>query len=111
MRPILLKLDAIRSATATAAPGRCTALETQGVSRPVSMGCFARNSALRAALDPATDDLLLDIVINRCGALAHRRRQPRTRCAPLTPSPVVAAGARLSRLRFDVTDGVTLARR
>src|SRR5690348_2345516 len=37
------------------------------------MECFARNSALRAALDPATDDLLFDIVINQCGARAHRR--------------------------------------
>jgi hypothetical protein len=37
------------------------------------MGCFARNSALRAALHPATDDLLFDIVINRCGVRAGRR--------------------------------------
>jgi len=47
------------------------------------MGCFARNSALRAALDPATDDLLFDIVINdlacgriaarHCGRIAHLR--------------------------------------
>ena len=44
------------------------------------MDCFARNSALRAALDPATDNLLFDIVINPCGARAHRR--PRTYCAP-----------------------------
>jgi len=39
----------------------------------LSMGCFARNSALRAAVDPDTDELLFDIVINRCGTRAHRR--------------------------------------
>ena len=58
---------------------------------PASMDCFARNSALRAALDPVTDDLLFDIVINPCGVRAHRARQPRTHCAPahrhLSPLP------------------------
>jgi hypothetical protein len=47
---------------------------------------------LRAALDPATDDLLFDIVINRCGARAHRRPP----AAPLrirAPESITAAGA------------------
>jgi hypothetical protein len=51
---------------------------------PASMDCFARNSALRAALDPATDDLLFDIVINQCGA--------RTHCRPPAPHPLHAGG-------------------
>ena len=45
---------------------------------PASMDCFARNSALSAALDPATDDLLFDIVINpwRAGASPSASRAP-----------------------------------
>ena len=46
------------------------------------MGCFARNSALRAALDPATDGLLFDIVINDLARGRIAARQPRTHCAP-----------------------------
>jgi hypothetical protein len=49
---------------------------------PASMDCFARNSALRAALDPATDDLLFDNcnqAMWRAGRIAAR--QPRIHCA------------------------------
>ena len=59
------------------------------------MGCFARNSALRAALDPATDDLLFDIVINRCGARAHRRPPAAYLLRVRAPSSVAAAGPRV----------------
>jgi hypothetical protein len=74
------------------------------------MECFARNSALRAALDPATDDLLFDIVINQCGARAHRRPPAAHPLRARAPSPVAAIRARLGELRFRVTDGVTVAR-
>jgi hypothetical protein len=74
---------------------------------PASTDCFARNSALRAALDPATDDLLFDIVINPCGVRAHRRPPAAHPLRAPTPSSLAAIGARLGGLRFDVTGCVT----
>src|SRR5690242_13812279 len=72
-----------------------------------SMDCFARNSTLRAAFDPATDDLLFDIVINRLGVQAHRRPPAAHPLRARAPSSF----ARLGGLRVDVTDGVTVAKR
>src|SRR5690348_5155407 len=98
----------LRSFREVEQPARKSASSTHA---PLSMGCFARNSTLRAALDPATDDLLFDIVINRRGARAHRRPPAAHPLRAPTPSSFAAAGARLGGLRFDVTDGVTVAKR
>jgi len=65
----------------------------QKILRLTSRGCFARNSALRAALDPATDDLLFDIVINPCGVRAHRRPPAAYPLRARAPSCAAAAGA------------------
>jgi hypothetical protein len=45
------------------------------------MDCFARNSGLRAALHPDTDDLLFDIVINGLARGRIAARRPRSHCA------------------------------
>ena len=65
---------------------------------PASMGCFARNSALRVALDPATDDLLFDIVISPCGARAHRRPPAAHLLRARAPSSVAATGPHVDGL-------------
>ena len=76
-----------------------------------SMGCFARNSALRAAFDPATDDLLFDIVINRRGVQAHRRPPAAHPLRARAPSICRCCLARRGGLRFGVTGCVTDAKR
>jgi len=45
------------------------------------MWCFARNSALRAAPDPDTDDPLFDIVINGSTRGRNAAREAPTHCA------------------------------
>ena len=89
---------------------------TRGQDGPVRIGmsieCFARNSELRAALHPATHDLLFDIVIKRCGAgvsppagLPSLKRS-RSGCAQAGH----AAIAHLGRLCFGVPPCVAAAR-
>jgi hypothetical protein len=67
------------------------------------MECFARNSALRAALDPATDDLLFDIVIKQCGVRAHR-------CPPAAHPLRVRAPSSVAGTRARLVDFVSMLR-